>query len=113
VGMILAEGGQSSWEQVKVEVGQVTDVQLSRFAPAEALHRLNTFGGQREQALRVDQESAAFLSERDVLFGAVQQPNADFFLEILYLARKRGLRQMERRSSFGEVQRVRHGNEIP
>jgi hypothetical protein len=94
-------------------VGQVADVQLSCFAPAEALHRLDAFGGQREQALRVDQESAAFLSERDVLLGAVQQAHADFFLEILNPARERGLRQMERRRRPGKIQCVRHGDEIP
>jgi hypothetical protein len=113
VGVILAEGGQGFWEQVKVEVGQITNVQLSCFATAQAPHRLNTFGGQREQALGIDQEGTAFLSERDVLFGTVQQPHADFFLEILYLPCQRRLRQVKRRRGFGEVQRVRHGDEIP
>src|SRR4051794_41731864 len=54
----LTESGQGLGEQLEIKVGQVGDVQLARLAPAEALHTLDAFARQGEDAPGIHEERA-------------------------------------------------------
>jgi len=87
-----AESPERFGEQLEVKIGRIGDVQLAGFAPAETLHSLDTFRGQRQYASGINQESPPFFGQGHLVFGTVQETNADLPLEVMDLSRKRGLR---------------------
>src|SRR2546425_402914 len=78
----LAEGPERFGEQLEVKIGRIGDVQLAGFAPAETLHRLDTFRGQSQYASGVNEESPPFLGQGHLAFGTVQETDADLVLEV-------------------------------
>ena len=91
VGEGLPESRQRFGQQLEIKIGQIGDVQLAGFAAAETLHRQNAFGRQGQNAPGINQERAAFLGQGHLAFGTVQEAHTEFLLQIMDLARERGL----------------------
>ena len=88
----LAEGGERFREQLEVKVGQIGDVQLASFSPAEPLHGLDAFGRQGQNAPDIHQERAPFLGQGHVAFRPAQEADADLLFQVMNLPRQGGLR---------------------
>ena len=58
---------------------------------AEALHRQDAFRRQGQDAPGIHQKRAPFLGQGHLALGTVQQAHADLLLEVMDLARERGL----------------------
>ena len=98
-----AKGSERIRQQLEVESGRIGNVQLAGFPSAQPLHRLDAFSGQGQNAPGIHQESPPFLSQCDLAFGAVQEPHADLLFQVMYLARERGLRQVQLGRGPGEI----------
>src|SRR6266566_1117032 len=81
----LAEGPERFGEQLEIKIGRIGYVQLAGFAPAETLHRLDTFRSQRQYASGINEESPPFLRQGHLAFGTVQETNADLRLQVMDL----------------------------
>ena len=91
VGEGLPEGRERFGQQLEIKIGQIRDVQLAGFAPAETLHRQDAFRRQGQNAPGIHQERAAFLGQGHLALGTVQEAHADLLFQIMDLARERGL----------------------
>ena len=91
VGEGLAEGRERFGEQLEIKIGQIRDVQLAGFAPAQPLHRQDAFRRQGQNAPGINQERPPFLGQGHLALGAVQEAHPDLLLQIMDLAGERGL----------------------
>jgi hypothetical protein len=87
----LAEGRERLGEQLEVKIGQIRDVQLAGFTPAEALYSLDAFRCHGQNAPGIDEERPPFLRQGHLTLRAVQETDAELLLQVVDLARERGL----------------------
>ena len=117
-GQSALEGGEGRGQEVVEEVGDVANAQGGRFVPAQALDRIDDLGAEREDAFRVDEEGATFFGKADVLFRAIEETHAEFFLQVLNLPGERGLGEVKvfgafrKAESFGDSDKITEVSEF-
>ena len=88
----LAKSPQHPGQQPKIEMGQIGDIELARFSPAETLDGMDAFRHQSQHPLGIDEESSAFLCQGYVILGTIEKAHPELFLQITDLAGQRWLR---------------------
>ena len=106
------ESAKGLGKKLEVEVRQISDVQLTGVAAAQALHVVDAFFRLGQQTLRIAQERPPFGSQSDLVLGATEKAYPEFCLEVVNLASERWLGQTQILGSFGKIQSVRDSYKI-
>ena len=112
LGTGLVKRRQRRRKEIEIEFEQIANVKMGAFATAESLNGLHAFQAQRHEARGIDEKTPPVLGQGNPVFAPVQQTDAQFVFQIMNLPSEGWLCQVELLGRPGEVQFLRHGNEV-